>query len=115
MVDKIRSKIDELKERISDAVYWEKEAWEALKSSDAGEIKMYADLLAICLERTGWRPDSACAQKYREAIDSQYATAEKDDMKEALRHLATVVGVSITEVPGTDAQSESDGGVQGQT
>ena len=106
---------DELKERISDAVYWEKEAWEALKSSDAGEIKMYADLLAICLERTGWRPDSACAQKYREAIDSQYATAEKDDMKEALRHLATVVGVSITEVPGTDAQSESDGGVQGQT
>ena len=106
---------DELKKGISDAVYWEKEAWEALKLSDAGEIKMYADLLAICLERTGWRPDSACTQKYREAIDSQYATAVRDDMKGALKHLATVVGVTITEVPGTDARSENDGGAQRQT
>lgn len=96
---------DALEKGLSDAVYWEKEAWEALKSSDARELKMYADLLAICSERTGWKPDSACTQKYREAIVSQYATAAEDDMKEALKHLAIVVGVPIVDVDGKETQS----------
>lgn len=96
---------DALEKCLSDAVYWEKETWEALKSPDARELKMYADLLAICSERTGWKPDSACTQKYREAIDSQYATAVKDDMKEALKQLAIIVGVPIVDVGEKETQS----------
>lgn len=94
---------EELVKGLADAEYWEKEAWEALKASSTGVLKMYAEILAICKERMGWKLESGCKQKYSEAINSRYASASEDDVKETLKQLANVMGVSVTEAEEDDA------------
>lgn len=94
---------EELAKGLADAEYWEKESWEALKSSNADVLRMYAEILAICKERMGWKLESGCKQKYKEAINSRYASASEDDVKEALKQLANVIGVSVKEAEEDDA------------
>ena len=94
---------EELAKGLADAEYWEKESWEALKSSSAGVLKMYAEILTICKERKGWKLEFGSKQKYNEAINSQYASASEDDVKEALKQLANVIGVSVKEAEEDDA------------
>ena len=81
-----------------DGVYWEKETWEALKSSGADVLKMYAEILAICAKEKGWVPDGACQQKYSDAINSKLAAATDEPMKEVLKELAGVIGAIVAEV-----------------
>lgn len=88
---------EDLVKGLVDAGYWEKESWEALKASSAGVLRMYADIMAICKERMGWKLESGGKQKYDEAINSRYASAAEDDVKEALKLLANVIGVSVSE------------------
>lgn len=89
---------DELEMGFLDGVYWEKETWEALKSSGADVLKMYAEILAICAKKKGWLPDRACQQKYSDAINSKLAAATDEPMKEVLKELAGVIGAIVAEV-----------------
>lgn len=102
---------EEFVKGLADAGYWEKESWEALKSSSAGVLKMYADIMTICKERMGWKLESEGKQKYDEAINSRYASASEDDVKESLKQLANVIGVSVTEAEegGAHVVAESAG------